>query len=995
MPVNVGSASVTIMPSMSGFSSKMDKALGSAGSSGAGAFSKAFTKGTGGLSSSFDGASKACSGFSAKMAVLGGAVAGLVQSGVTRAFDAISSSMDSAISRVDTMNNFPRVMQNLGYSAEDAQASVQKMSDRLTGLPTRLDDLTSGVQRLVPAVGNVGQATDIMLAFNDAVLAGGSSMEVQTAATEQFSQAVSKGKFELEEWRSIQTAMPGQLDQLAKSMLGSSAGANDLYEALKDGKVSMGDFLGELVRLDTEGGASFASFQQQAQDATSGIATSLSNMQNAVTKGVAKVIDAIGAENISGVIQSFSSGITGAFDTVAGGLQTFLSRLNENGAMEQFGTVAATLGGIVTDLSTGFGSLLGALLGVPEGTDPAVTAADLLKAALDQVQPVLEAVRDATAWFRDNAAEAAPVVATLAGAFAGFRILQGLGGLVTSFSTALGGVGSAAAPAASALGSVGGAAAMSAPQILAVGGAIALVGVGVLAASAGLSMLAGAAIQIAAAGPGAAVALVGLVAAIAGLAAGATVVGPALTGASVGLLAFGAAVLMVGAGIGLATAGISLLAGQLPTIASSGAGAAAGLAAIGASSAVVGAGLVVAAAGVVAFGVALVAGTVGMAAFSVGIAAAALATTAAAAAFGLLGAAVNVLATGITTAADGIQTMGRYLPKVASAAGPAAAGLTEFAAAAAASSGNLNSAAPAIQAYGVAAVQAGTGIAVAASGTALLASSLAGVSAGALLASTSLAALAAAIPGVTAALGSLSASAGGLAAVTSAIAALGAAMLSASSSASSASGAIAAVAAALLLIASAAAAASSGASGLSGSLDGASASATGMGASVSALAGPLSAARLAFSSFADSASSESRRALSAIQGACAQMQAAVSGMRLRLPRIEVGALPHFYMSGSFNAETGSVPTVGVRWYAKGGYFDSASVIGIGEGRYDEVALPLSPKVLRGIGEGIAEQGGSGGDTYNVTVKGITYDDGTNVARAMREVVRAVRIQRRV
>ena len=38
--------------------------------------------------------------------------------------------------------------------------------------------------------------------------------------------------------------------------------------------------------------------------------------------------------------------------------------------------------------------------------------------------------------------------------------------------------------------------------------------------------------------------------------------------------------------------------------------------------------------------------------------------------------------------------------------------------------------------------------------------------------------------------------------------------------------------------------------------------------------------------------------------------------------------------------------------------------------------------------------GQPGDTYNVTVKGITYDDGSNVARAMGEVVRAVRIRRR-
>ena len=47
----------------------------------------------------------------------------------------ISNSMDDAISRYDTMNNFPRVMQNLGIATEDSQKSIDKMSEALMGLP--------------------------------------------------------------------------------------------------------------------------------------------------------------------------------------------------------------------------------------------------------------------------------------------------------------------------------------------------------------------------------------------------------------------------------------------------------------------------------------------------------------------------------------------------------------------------------------------------------------------------------------------------------------------------------------------------------------------------------------------------------------------------------------------------------------------------------------------------------------------------------------------
>ena len=198
-----------------------------------------------------------------KLATKAGAVAGVVSTVFEKAMDVVSSSIDSAVSRVDTMNNFPRVMEGLGYSADSAAASIQLMSDHLTGLPTRLDAMTTSVQKIVPTVKDVGKATDIMLSFNDALLAGGASTQVQEAALEQFSQVLAKGKPELEDWRSIQTAMPGQLDQVAQAMLGTGASSNDLYEAMKNGTVSIEDFEQAFIDLDQNGLDGFASFAER------------------------------------------------------------------------------------------------------------------------------------------------------------------------------------------------------------------------------------------------------------------------------------------------------------------------------------------------------------------------------------------------------------------------------------------------------------------------------------------------------------------------------------------------------------------------------------------------------------------------------------------------------------------------------------------------------------------------------------------------------------
>lgn len=76
--------------------------------------------------------------------------------------------------------------------------------------------------------------------------------------------------------------------------------------------------------------------------------------------------------------------------------------------------------------------------------------------------------------------------------------------------------------------------------------------------------------------------------------------------------------------------------------------------------------------------------------------------------------------------------------------------------------------------------------------------------------------------------------------------------------------------------------------------------------------------------------------------------------KLSFPQIEIPhiPLPHFEISGSFNPLKGEVPGIGINWYAKGGLFNSPSVIGVGEAG-KEAVLPLKDKVLGKIGSMIA------------------------------------------
>ena len=151
------------------------------------------------------------------------------------------------------------------------------------------------------------------------------------------------------------------------------------------------------------------------------------------------------------------------------------------------------------------------------------------------------------------------------------------------------------------------------------------------------------------------------------------------------------------------------------------------------------------------------------------------------------------------------------------------------------------------------------------------------------------------------------------------------------------------------------------ASGVSSAANGAS---SGMRNLASSCQSAMSSCGNSFNSFVNSARNAGNQAMSAIRTCVSNIQSSVNGMRLTIPRINVGALPHFHMNGKFDPQSGSVPSVSVSWYAKGGLFgaNSPHLIGVGDNRrYDEAVLPLSPKVLGGIGAGIDVD--NGGDGY--------------------------------
>lgn len=416
---DVAKGSVLLTPKFDNLTSsiqkQLDGAFGKLGSTTGRAGKKAGTALAGGVGS----------GLSAKMVAVGNIISSVLGS----AWSAVSSSMGDAISRVDTLNQYPKVMQQLGFSTSEAEASIQKLSDGIEGLPTTLDGITSSAQRIALMTGDLDGATDTAIALNDAFLASGSSTADAERGLTQYVQMLSKGKPDAQSWYTLLETMGPALKTVA-SELGytSTAMGGDLYTALQDGTLSFDDFNKALIECDTAAGG----FAETAAAGSAGIQTSMQNAQTAVTKNLANIIDAF---NGDGAISGFFDGVKEVVNDVGSAIVP---------VAEDLGSFAVEVGSALSSIDLGpLEKTVTALKNVPGFIASALKKGDALRNLIPpELAQAAEDVKGALSGLFDGSfsevSGAAALVRDLARAFG-----EGLATAAQAVSPLMSGIGNA------------------------------------------------------------------------------------------------------------------------------------------------------------------------------------------------------------------------------------------------------------------------------------------------------------------------------------------------------------------------------------------------------------------------------------------------------------------------------------------------------------------------------------------------------------------------
>nr|DAH74968.1 MAG TPA: tail tape measure [Caudoviricetes sp.] len=203
-----------------------------------------------------------------------------------KAASAVSEQFAGAVSRFDTLNNFPKVMESMGASSNQAHQAIKTLSDGIQGLPTSLDEVATTTQVFMPLSKNANEAAKATLALNDAFLASNATTADASRGLEQYKQMLANGKVDMMGWRSVEETMPASLQKVAKSFGIASGSTQELYNQLSSGKITMKELNDRFIQLD--GGAN--GFHKTALQATNGIGTAFKNMGNRTKIALADVL---------------------------------------------------------------------------------------------------------------------------------------------------------------------------------------------------------------------------------------------------------------------------------------------------------------------------------------------------------------------------------------------------------------------------------------------------------------------------------------------------------------------------------------------------------------------------------------------------------------------------------------------------------------------------------------------------------------------------------
>ena len=311
------------------------------------------------------------------------------------AINMIRGSLDTAFSRIDTMEQFERTMTTLTGSTEEMNVALEKTDAIVSGTGYALDTAAKGVQDFVTRGMDVEQATFTMEAFADAVaFYGDGSNEQLASVTDALAKMYTTGKVQMDQMNRLFDAGIDAVGMYAQAV---GRDAESVQKDLSSGAISAEEFIDVVSTAMMEGTNGVVNIAGTAQEAGASWGATWGNMRIYVARGVASIIKSIDEMLVSNGLPDMRTMVSNFGKTFEGVL---------NSAAEKVPAVTDWLVGMYDRAKPGIDWM-------KDTGFPAVRSA---------IETTTEKAREIYNFIKDNWSLIGPVVAGIAATVASFRV---------------------------------------------------------------------------------------------------------------------------------------------------------------------------------------------------------------------------------------------------------------------------------------------------------------------------------------------------------------------------------------------------------------------------------------------------------------------------------------------------------------------------------------------------------------------------------------------
>lgn len=216
---------------------------------------------------------------------------GLLLGAGYKALNLITEGFSGAFERYDVMKNYSRTLEALGFQADAAQASVERLNEAVLGLPTGLDEIVAAQKVYVGATNDLTKATDIAIAANNTFLASGMGSREQRFMQKYLVALGSGANLAATQWDSMSRIAPMAMRAVSKELGYADSDYNQFTKDVKNGTVASEDFLNAFIKVGSSG--AIADAANVMKMSFEGLSANIQNAAKRMGEGIIKSLDEV------------------------------------------------------------------------------------------------------------------------------------------------------------------------------------------------------------------------------------------------------------------------------------------------------------------------------------------------------------------------------------------------------------------------------------------------------------------------------------------------------------------------------------------------------------------------------------------------------------------------------------------------------------------------------------------------------------------------------